>query len=235
MTANKHATPPLALITGVSRGLGAAMARGFAARGHRIAGCARPSGDLDNVAAALGAGAWIRPVDVADDEAVAAFAAEVIATCGAPDLLINSAAIINPPAPLWEIPAEEVSALFDINVKGVIHLIRHFLPAMIERGSGVIVNFSSGWGRSTSPEVAPYCASKWAIEGLTRAFADELPRRLAAVAFNPGIIDTEMLRRCLGESASAYPDAEEWAKAAVPYLAALGPRDNGKALTCPGY
>lgn len=231
-----HGTPAhLALITGVSRGLGAAMARGFAARGYRIAGCARPSSDLDAVATALGAGALIRPVDVADDAAVAAFATEVLATCGAPHLLINAAAIINPPAPLWGISVEEIDALFDINVKGSIHLIRHFVPAMIERGSGVIVNFSSGWGRSTSPEVAPYCASKWAIEGLTRAFADELPRGLAAVAFNPGIIDTEMLRRCFGDSASAYPDAAEWAKAAVPYLAALGPRDNGKALTCPGH
>ena len=200
-----------------------------------IAGCARPSIDLEKIAVELGADTLIRPVDVADDEAVAAFATEVLATCGAPDLLINAAAIINPPAPLWEIPAEEVSALFDINVKGSIHLIRHFVPAMIERGSGIIVNFSSGWGRSTSPEVAPYCASKWAIEGLTRAFADELPRGLAAVAFNPGIIDTEMLRRCFGDSASAYPDAGEWAKAAVPFLAALGPRDNGKALTCPGH
>jgi NAD(P)-dependent dehydrogenase (short-subunit alcohol dehydrogenase family) len=234
MRSNGTSTP-LALITGVSRGLGAAMARGFAARGYRIAGCARPSSHLDAVAAKLGAGALIHPVDVADDEAVAAFATEVLATCGAPDLLINAAAIINPPAPLWEIPAEEVSALFDINVKGSIHLIRHFVPAMIERGSGVIVNFSSGWGRSTSPEVAPYCASKWAIEGLTRAFADELPRGLAAVAFNPGIIDTEMLRRCFGDSASAYPDAGEWAEAAVPFLAALGPSDNGKALTCPGH
>lgn len=230
----QDASAPLVLITGISRGLGAAMARGFAARGYRVAGCARPSRDLDAVAIAMGAGALVRPVDVADDEAVAAFATEVLATRGAPDLLINSAAILNPPAPLWKIPSEEVSALFDINVKGSIHLIRHFVPAMIERGSGVIVNFSSGWGRSTSPEVAPYCASKWAIEGLTRAFADELPRGLAAVAFNPGIIDTGMLRRCFGDSASAYPDAGEWAKAAVPYLAALGPRDNGKALTCPG-
>jgi NAD(P)-dependent dehydrogenase (short-subunit alcohol dehydrogenase family) len=235
MTADQDSTKPIVLITGVSRGLGAAMARGFAARAYRIAGCARPSADLESVAAELGSDSLIRPVDVSDDGAVAAFATEVVATCGVPDLLINSAAIINPPAPLWEISVEEVSALFDINVKGTIHLIRHFVPAMIERGSGVIVNFSSGWGRSTSPEVAPYCASKWAIEGLTRAFADELPRGIAAVAFNPGIIDTEMLRRCFGDSASAYPDAEEWAKAAVPYLAALGPRDNGKALTCPGH
>jgi NAD(P)-dependent dehydrogenase (short-subunit alcohol dehydrogenase family) len=225
----------LVLITGVSRGLGAALARGFASRGDRIAGCARPSAELEVIAGDLGGDHFIAPVDVSDEEDVATFAATVFSRCGTPDLLINGAAIINAPAPLWEIPAGEVSALFDINLKGTIHFIRHFTPAMIDQGSGVIVNFSSGWGRSTSPEVAPYCASKWAIEGLTQALAQELPRGLAAVAFNPGIIDTDMLRTCFGDSAAHYPDAEEWAKAAVPYLAALGPRDNGKALTCPGH
>ena len=71
--------------------------------------------------------------------------------------------------------------------------------------SGVIVNFSSGWGRSTDAEVAPYCATKWAIEGLTQAFAQELPSGMAAVALNPGIINTDMLQSCFGGSASGYP------------------------------
>ncbi len=124
--------------------------------------------------------------------------------------------------------------MIDVNIKGVVNVIRHFLPAMIARGSGVIVNMSSGWGRSTAAEVAPYCASKWAIEGLTRALAQELPRGLAAVPLNPGIIDTEMLRSCFGGSASEYPGPEEWARAAIPFLLGLGPKDNGKPLTVPG-
>ena len=211
------------------------MARGFVACGFHIAGCARPSAELVAMTDALGPDHFLRPVDVSDDAAVAAFAAGMLESCGAPDLLLNSAAVINPPAPLWEMPEHEISALFDINVKGTIHFLRHFLPPMITRGRGVVVNFSSGWGRSTSPEVAPYCASKWAIEGLTRALADELPRGLAAVAFNPGIINTEMLRCCFGKDAASYPDPDTWAKAAVPFLASIGPRDNGKALTCPGH
>jgi NAD(P)-dependent dehydrogenase (short-subunit alcohol dehydrogenase family) len=109
-----------------------------------------------------------------------------------------------------------------------------FLFSMIQRGTGVVVNFSSGWGRSTSPEVAPYCATKWGIEGLTAALAQELPAGLAAIALNPGIIDTRMLRSCFGEGASSYPTPEEWAKAAVPFLTSLGARHNGKALTVPG-
>jgi NAD(P)-dependent dehydrogenase (short-subunit alcohol dehydrogenase family) len=81
--------------------------------------------------------------------------------------------------------------------------------------------------------VAPYCASKWAIEGLTRALAQELPPGLAAVPLNPGVIDTDMLRSCFGQEAAEYPSAEEWAERAAPFLLGLGPDDNGKPLTAP--
>ena len=106
-------------------------------------------------------------------------------------------------------------------------------PAMIEAGRGVIVNMSSGWGRSTAPEVAPYCASKWAIEGLSSALAQELPSGLAAAAFNPGIINTAMLQKCFGSGAAAYHDAGAWAKEAVPFMADLDTSCNGKQLTAP--
>ena len=131
-------------------------------------------------------------------------------------------------------PAAEFDRVIDVNIKGVANVIRHFAPAMIARGSGVIANLSSGWGRSTAPEVAPYCATKWAIEGLTRALAQELPRGMAAVPVNPGIIDTDMLRSCFGGSSSEYPDPAEWAESAVPFFLGLGPADNGKPMTVPG-
>ena len=121
-----------------------------------------------------------------------------------------------------------------MNVGGTVHVIRHFTPAMIARGRGVIVNFSSGWGRSTAPEVAIYCASKFAIEGLTQALAQELPKGVATVALNPGIIDTEMLRSCFAGGASAYPKPAEWAKRAGPFLLALGAKDNGRSHDVPG-
>jgi NAD(P)-dependent dehydrogenase (short-subunit alcohol dehydrogenase family) len=132
------------------------------------------------------------------------------------------------------VPAGEFSTVVDVNIKGVANVIRHFLPAMVARKSGVIVNFSSGWGRATDAEVAPYCATKWAIEGMTRALAQELPRGMAAIPLNPGIIDTAMLRSCFGADAGHYPTAEEWAATAVPFLLRLGPADNGKPLTAPG-
>ena len=83
-----------------------------------------------------------------------------------------------------------------VNVSGTLNVIRAFVPAMIAAGRGVIANLSSGWGRSTDALVGPYCASKYAIEGLTGSLAQELPRPLAAVAVSPGVIDTDMLRRC---------------------------------------
>jgi NAD(P)-dependent dehydrogenase (short-subunit alcohol dehydrogenase family) len=140
---------------------------------------------------------------------------------------------VNENAPLWEVPPGEFSSVIDVNIKGVFHVIRAFAPAMIERQSGVIVNFSSGWGRSTSPEVAPYCATKWAIEGLTRALAEELPPGMAAIPLNPGIINTQMLQSCFGAGAASYPSPEEWAKKAVPFLLNLGPDGNGEPLTAP--
>jgi NAD(P)-dependent dehydrogenase (short-subunit alcohol dehydrogenase family) len=110
-------------------------------------------------------------------------------------------------------------------------VIRHLLPAMIEVGHGIIVNFSSGWGRSASAEVAPYCATKWAMEGLTQALAQELPAGLAAIPLNPGIIHTAMLDSCFGKEASTFPKPSEWAQRAVPFILGLGPEDNGQSLS----
>src|SRR5439155_128355 len=170
-------------------------------------------------------------VDVTSDEQVGAWAEQVVSKHGAPDFLLNNAAIINRNAPLWKVSAAEFSDVMDVNIKGVANVIRHFVPAMIERGKGVIVNFSSGWGRSTDAEVAPYCASKWAIEGLTLSLAQELPKGLAAVSINPGVINTDMLQSCFGGSADGYNGPYEWAKKAVPFFLKLGASDNGKQLT----
>lgn len=226
--------PKLVVITGCTRGLGRAMAAGFAAREWTVAGCGTNSAAVAELQAELGAPHRILPCDVSDPGQVRDFAEAITSTFGPPDLLINNAALINTNAPLWEISEEEFSRVIDVNVKGVHHVCRAFLPAMIAAGSGVLVNFSSGWGRSTSPEVAPYCATKWAIEGLTQALAQELPAGLAAIPLNPGIIDTDMLRGCFGAGAGGHPTAEEWAESAVPFLAQLGPSHNGRPLNAPG-
>ena len=221
----------LVVITGVTRGLGHAMAEEFAREGHTVAGCGRSKAKISKLRDQLGGPHRFAVVDVTSDVQVAAWAKDLIAKLGPPDLLLNNAAIINCNAPLWRVPAKEFSDVIDVNIKGVTNVIRHFAPSMIGHASGVIVNFSSGWGRSTDAEVAPYCATKWAIEGLTQALAQELPSGMAAVPLNPGIINTEMLRSCFGGSASSYPTPEQWEKRALPFLLNLSPRDNGHPLT----
>ncbi len=221
------------VLTGVTRGLGRAMAEKFIALGHTVLGCGRTRDAVGELRRTFGTPHDFDAVDVASDEQVGAWAERLLAAYGPPDLLLNNAALINRNAPLWQVPAEEFDRVLDVNVKGVANVLRHFLPAMVARQSGVVVNFSSGWGRSTSPEVAPYCATKYAVEGLTQALAQELPRGMAAVPLNPGVIDTDMLRSSFGSNTSSYPGPRQWAEAAVPFLLRLGPKDNGRSLTTP--
>jgi len=221
------------VITGATKGLGRALAEAYMVAGHTVIGCGRAGPEIFDLR-------MDHPqhhfsvVDVALDNKVALWAIDVLGSFGAPDILINNAALMNRPAPLWEQSDAEFSKLTDVNLRGVANVIRHFVPAMVEAKRGVIVNLSSGWGRSVSPDVASYCMSKWGIEGLTKALAEELPAGMAAVPLNPGVIDTDMLRTCWADGASAYPKAEEWARTAAPFILQLGPKDNGKSLTVPG-
>lgn len=222
------------VVTGVNRGLGRAMLAGFARLGHTIVGCARSAASIATLRAEFPSPHRFGAVDVTDESQVKRWAEDVLSQGGPPDLLINNAAIVNDNAPLWQVPTDQFSTVVDVNIKGVFHVLRHFVPAMVEAKRGVIVNLSSGWGRSTSPEVAPYCATKYAIEGLTLALAQELPAGMAAIPLNPGIIDTDMLRQCFGSEAGQYPSAEKWAEKAVPYLLQLGAAHTGQSLTAPG-
>lgn len=224
------------VVTGVSRGLGRELVRGFLQAGHIVFGCARSASaisDLQQEFPANANHAHFAAVDVADDRAVEDWAKSVLANAPAPDLLINNAALMNEVRPLWEVPAEEFAKLIAVNVAGTFHVIRHFVPAMVAAQRGIIVNLSSGWGRGVSADVAPYCASKWAIEGMTRAMAEELPRGMAAIPLNPGIINTDMLRVAWADGANAYPSPAQWAKKAVPFLLSLSAKDNGHPLTVP--
>lgn len=219
------------VITGATRGLGRALVSAFAVGGHTIIGCGRSDGHVRSLRDDFPGPHHFAQVDVTDSAAVSAWANAVLPKYGSPDLLINNAALMNTPAPLWDVPPEEFASLLDVNIRGVFHVIRAFAPAMVKRKAGVIVNLSSGWGRSTAPEVAPYCATKYAIEGLTLALAQELPNGMGAVPLNPGIIDTDMLRQAFAEGASSYPKPDAWAKKAAPFLLALGAKDNGRPLT----
>jgi NAD(P)-dependent dehydrogenase (short-subunit alcohol dehydrogenase family) len=221
------------VITGVTRGIGRALVPRFVALGQTVAGCGRSAESIAELSRTFAPPHTFSIVDVANDDQVQSWASKTQETIGPPDFLINNAGLMNRVAPLWQVPRAEFDSLIDVNVKGVANVIRHFVPAMVSRGSGVIVNVSSGWGRSSSPNVAPYVASKFAVEGLTKALAKELPAGMAAVAFNPGVIDTDMLRLCWGDEASDHEGPDVWAERAAPFLLGLGPQNSGQSVSLP--
>jgi NAD(P)-dependent dehydrogenase (short-subunit alcohol dehydrogenase family) len=219
---------PSIVITGATRGCGWALAHFYGTLGHPVFICGRSS-----LSAPLPKSVIFTQADVTRSDELQVWSQFVCREIGAPDFVLNNAALINRSSPLWELSAEEIDPVLDVNLKGTIHVIRAFAPFMISAGKGIFVNFSSGWGRSTAPEVAPYCATKWAIEGLTQALAQELPPGLAAIALNPGIINTEMLQSCFSGGASAYPKPEEWVRQAGPFILSLTAKDNGRSVDVP--
>ena len=193
---------------------------------------ARNTDSLNELSTQLVNSCFFQPVDITKPNEVENFAQSVIQNVGVPDLLVNNAGVINRNARLTEISPEEFSSVLSVNLGGIHNMIRSFVPLMEKQGSGIIANFSSYWGQSTAPEVGPYCASKWGVEGLSRSLAQELPSGLTSVAFNPGIINTDMLRSCFGETATPYEKPESWVKKAVNALERICPSDNGKTI-CP--
>ena len=206
------------------------MAIEFSSRGWRVAGGARNEYALADVQQDMQSDHFFDRLDVTIPEQVENFARSVKDKFGSPDLLVNNAGLINKNASLLDVSPEEFASVLAVNLGGVHNMIRSFLPMMQEAGRGIIANFSSYWGQSTAPEVAPYCATKWGVEGLTRSLAQELPRGLGAVAFNPGVINTDMLRSTFGKEALGYESPEEWAQHAVDTLEGLTPADSGKTV-----
>ncbi|KAK4480249.1 hypothetical protein RD792_013314 [Penstemon davidsonii] len=228
------------LITGVSRGLGKALALELAKRGHTVIGCSRSLDKLSSLQTELASVSsennkdnkhLIMDTDVRSNTSVEELARAVVEKKAVPDIIVNNAGTINRNNRIWEVPVDEFDTVIDINIKGTANVLRHFIPIMIENKQGILVNMSSGWGRSAAAQVAPYCASKWAVEGLTRAVAKELPAGLAIVALSPGVINTEMLQSCFGNSASLYPTPESWAPKAANMILNLTVADNGASLT----
>lgn len=222
------------LVTGSSRGLGRELCREFARLGHVVIGCARNAESVAAMREELGAPHRIDQLDVTDDVAVSAWAQELVAAGLVPDLVLNNAAVANESKQAWRFDHDEIDRLLRVNVHGIFNVLRAFVPDMIRRKRGIIVNFSSGWGREAAAKVAPYCASKWAVEGMTKAMSYELPPSMGVVSLHPGIIQTDTLQTSFGESASLYPKPDEWARVAVPFLLRITPADNGRQLSVPG-
>lgn len=219
------------IITGVTNGIGMALAKQYIKQGHMVIGCGRNANVIGFMSDLYSKNTDFQVVDISNYKQVSSWAQDIINKYGPPDYLINNAGVINKNNYLWNISPDEFSSVIDINIKGVYNTIKEFVPGMIAKEKGTVVNLSSGWGRSTSPEVAPYCSSKWAIEGLSKSLAQELPDGITCVALNPGVIDTDMLRSCWKDQAAQYEDPENWAKRAAPFILNINNNDSGASLT----
>jgi gluconate 5-dehydrogenase len=195
-----------ALVTGSTRGLGLAIARALAGSGARVAVNGRSPEVCASVAAEL-PGAVAAPFDVTDEGAVAAAAERL----GPVDILVNNAGTIRRKR-LDELSLAEWEEIFDMNVTGAFLVARAFVPAMIERGRGKIVNVCSIQSHLARPTIAAYTASKGAVRSLTMGMcADWAPHGIQVNAIAPGYFRTE-----LTEPLWHDPQFDAWLRGRVP-------------------
>jgi NAD(P)-dependent dehydrogenase (short-subunit alcohol dehydrogenase family) len=195
-----------AVITGASRGIGAHLAREYAARGMRLGLCARSAPALPEADGVLA-----RQLDVRDAAAVDEFAAAVERRFGRIDLWINNAGVLEPIAPMRRADVAGWDAHIFINVAGVFHGSRayvHHLRRLGDAGrDGVLVNISSGAARRPYAGWSAYCAGKAAVDMLTRCIAlEEADIALRAHAVAPGIVDTTMQEQIRASSPDDFPE-----------------------------
>ncbi|MBP1642922.1 MAG: D-beta-hydroxybutyrate dehydrogenase [Acidobacteria bacterium] len=188
------------VVTGGGRGIGEATARALAEAGARVVVVARGAAEIELVAAKLAAaGHEVAAIacDVADPAAVERLRAAALERLGTVEILVNSAGVASS-APLKGQTIEEWRRLFAINVEGTFLTSRAFLPGMLERGWGRIVNVASVAGRTGAPYLSAYAASKHAVVGFTRALAAEVAARGVTVnAVCPGYVATPMTERSI--------------------------------------
>jgi NAD(P)-dependent dehydrogenase (short-subunit alcohol dehydrogenase family) len=184
-----------ALVTGASRGIGAAIAQALDAAGARLALVARDRAALEAVAGQLRNTPVTLVADLSDPTVPARLVAESIEQLGGVDVLVNNAAV-GARAPTVELDAALVDRLYAVNVRAPLLLIAALAPSMIERGRGSIISLSSVSGVAGTPRRAAYAATKGAIDALTRSLAIELgPHGIRVNSVAPGVIDTDMWAR----------------------------------------
>jgi len=197
-----------ALVTGASRGIGAATARALAAAGARVALAARSIGAIDEMVAGIGDVAMAVRCDVTSATDVRDAVAKVTARFGTLDIVVNNAGTIDPVARLEDSDPDDWGAVVDVNLKGVYHVMHASFPALKERG-GVIVNLSSGAAVNALEGWSHYCATKAAVLALTRCAHKEWAQHgIRVVGLSPGTVATDMqaLIRASGVNAVSQLD-----------------------------
>lgn len=184
------------LVTGASRGIGAATAQEFAGKGANVVLAARSTGDIEKHAAAIqaeGGKALAVACDVADNAQVEAAMKAAEDAFGPVTILVNNAGIIDPIGRMDDLDPADWGKVIDINVKGVYHCARAVLPGMQVAGGGTIVNISSGAATNAMEGWSHYCSSKAAVLMLTHCLHKEFAEKgVRAVGLSPGTVATQM-------------------------------------------
>lgn len=203
------------IVTGGSSGIGATIARLFAAHGAWVVIASLDDGT--DVAAAIkqsGGEALFVPTDVARATEVRAMVDTTIQRCGHVDILCNNAGIGHS-QPFWEIDDDTWQRVIDVNLTGQFLCAKYAVRSMLKQGSGVIINIASVHGFATRGGTTAYAASKAAVVGMTRAMALDLARRnVRVVGIAPGSIDTPMMWR--GRNAADLPRVAQGAAEGMP-------------------
>ena len=188
--------PPVALVTGASRGIGAAIVRALADAGYAVSLVARDATALEAVASdlrAAGVETLTAAMDVVDGEAVRGFVDAVVGRLGGIDLLVNNAGAIEPEVPLWEADPQRWWSVVETNVRGPFLFTHAVVPHMLAAGGGRVVNLNSGAGVREYAQLSAYSASKSALARLTGAVHAAGARRgIRAFDLAPGHVRTDM-------------------------------------------
>ena len=207
-----------AVVTGAGRGIGAACARALAGAGARVVLGARTSASVERVAAdlrAIGHEAAATVCDVTDPASVDALARFSAERFGEANILVNNAGLAHA-APLERLTLDDWNRVMAVNATGTFLCTKAFLPAMVKRGWGRVVNVASVAGLSGGRYIAAYAASKHAVVGFTRCAAMEVAAAGVTVnAVCPGYVDTEMTRESLERIAMKTGRSREQALEAV--------------------
>jgi NAD(P)-dependent dehydrogenase (short-subunit alcohol dehydrogenase family) len=208
---NQEFAGRVVIVTGASRGIGAAAARAFHDAGASVALAARDADALNSVVADLGSRAIAVPTDVTDAAAVERLVNSTVARFGRLDIAINNAAGGGaPPTPLGELPIEAFDNAIATSLRGVFLSMHFEIPAMLAAGGGSIVNMSSTAGLQGIGGLAGYVAAKHGVVGLTRSAAiDYAARGIRINAIAPGPIGTDKVR-------NVSPDVEQRVRNSVP-------------------
>lgn len=205
--ADRSPTPPLVLVTGASRGLGAALVDRAVARGFPVAACARTEPALPPGATGVTAS-----VEVADATAVEAFCAGASAELGPIGIAVANAGLLEPVGPLRDADPDELARILAVNVGGVAHLAGSFARRVRDRPEpGTFVAVSSGAGRSTYEGWAPYSATKAAVDRLAETLAtEEAEAGLRVLSVSPGSVDTDMQALIRATPVERFPSADRF-------------------------